>query len=449
MSDDELTTRPLGPVPTLDLSGVELVVVDGEGSSRRHAVTQARVRIGTSPHSDLQLRDPAVSRFHCEIRLRSDGARIVDTHSTNGTFVDGVRIFEAMLAPGATVRVGGTSIRVEFDDRELHLPISRLDRFGPLLGGSLEMRRLYSILERIAGTESTVLIGGETGTGKELVARAIHEASRRADGPFVVVDCGALAEHLVESELFGHVRGAFTGAQADRKGLLEHAKGGTLLLDEVGELALPMQPKLLRALETREVRRVGSNESRPIDVRVLAATHRPLDRAVNEGAFREDLYYRLAVVEVLLPALRARRTDLPLLASHFYERFAGHPGPVPDALLAALATKSWAGNVRELRNFVERWVSLGVGSGAPDDAKSATEPAHDPDAPVPVELPLREARAAWAERFEGVYVRALLARVGGNVTRAAEMAGVNRRTMQRMIAAVTARRLTPEDEDPA
>jgi DNA-binding NtrC family response regulator len=309
------------------------------------------------------------------------------------------------------------------------------------------MRRISTLRpsKRAARSDVTVLVQGETGTGKDVVARALHAASPRKNGPFVAIDCGSIAENLVESELFGHARGAFSGAVGERTGLFEEANGGTLFLDEVGELPLALQPKLLRALETREVRRVGSNAARKVDVRVVAATNRPLARAVNEGTFREDLFYRLAVVEVHLPPLRARREDIPALAQHFHDRITGSPAPLPEALLKSLLDRGWPGNVRELRNFVERIVSLGwmpsTSDGAPsppEAPKASATTARDPSieiAPlISTELPLKEAREQWNARFEQLYLRALLARTGGNVRRAAELAGVNRRWLQRLLA---------------
>jgi transcriptional regulator with GAF, ATPase, and Fis domain len=250
----------------------------------------------------------------------------------------------------------------------------------------------------------------------------------------VPVDCGAIAATLIESELFGHARGAFSGAVSDRKGLFEEAHGGTLFLDEIGELPVSLQPRLLRALETREVRRVGSNVARTVDVRVVAATNRSLARAVNEGAFREDLYYRLAVVEIELPPLRARREDIPMLAAEFNERFAGADAVIPPEVVASLLHRSWPGNVRELRNFVERGASIGWMMPG-----RATEPP-PPEVPAAFEAiieadrPLADARSRFVALFERAYVQKLLRATGGNVTRAAELAGVNRRTIQRLVA---------------
>jgi transcriptional regulator with PAS, ATPase and Fis domain len=302
------------------------------------------------------------------------------------------------------------------------------------VGASFEMRRVYAMLERVCASDTTVLVQGETGTGKDVVARSIHAASKRAEGPFIPIDCGAIPEALFESELFGHVRGAFSGASVSRKGVIEEAHGGTLFLDEIGELPLLLQPKLLRAIETRAVRAVGANVSQPVDVRIIAATNRPLARSVNEGAFREDLYYRLAVVEIALPPLRARREDIAALANHFFRSFGGQ-GELPPSYVAALSQRGLPGNVRELRNLVERAMLLGT-IGHPQPPTPPTPPAaRGPiDALVQLNLPLKEARQAWTANFEHVYVKAVLERTRGNVTHAAELAGVSRRFLQRLAA---------------
>lgn len=445
-TDDTATTVLGDNAPTVPLAGIELLVVEGPDRGARARVSGGVTRIGTAATSQLRLTDRTVSRVHCELRLRTGAVQIVDAGSTNGTFAEGVRITDAELTPGAVFRLGATAIRLEGSDVPTRVAISHRDHFGALLGGSVAMRRVYAVLERLAQTDTTALIHGETGTGKELAARAVHEASRRSRGPFVTVDCGAIAENLIESELFGHVRGAFSGAMNDRKGLFEEAHGGTLFLDEIGELPLSLQPKLLRALEAREVRRVGANSGRSVDVRVLAATHRSLARSVNEGSFREDLYYRLAVIEVELPPLRARREDLSILSQRFYERFTGNDEPIPDSLLGAIHSRAWTGNVRELRNFVERCVTLGGAGG--DAPASSVRPPPSLDPLVPIHLPLKEAREAWMNQFERRYVEALLRQTGGNVTRAAEMAGVHRRSLQRLIASLGGRiaeSIAPED----
>ena len=440
MSDDremDVTERVVFEPEGLRILSVELAVVDGPSRGRRVAVADGVARVGAAPGNLLRLADPTVSRVHCEIRVRPDGILVRDCGSTNGTYVEGVRLREGEVRPGAIVRVGASAFRIEASGGEAFLPVSDRVSFGECVGGSLEMRRLYSTLERVAPTTSTVLIEGETGTGKDVVARSLHRASARAGGPFVPIDCGAIPVTLIESELFGHVRGAFSGAQTDRRGVFEEADRGTLFLDEIGELPLHVQPKLLRAIEARAVRRLGSNVERPIDVRIVAATNRSLARCVNEGTFREDLYYRLAVVEVTLPPLRARRDDIATLARHFYERLGGG-APLTPEFIATITGRGWPGNVRELRNFIERSVSLGLvtesspagGVARPRDAlaQSALE------ALVPLHLPLKEARDAWTESFESIYTRSLLKKTGGNLTRAAELAGVNRRFMQRLVA---------------
>jgi transcriptional regulator with PAS, ATPase and Fis domain len=441
-----MQTHVIAPQQSLELASVELVVIDGPDRGKKLVVAEATAVVGTAPSAQLRLTDPTVSRLHCEVQLRSEGVRLIDTASTNGTFVDGVRVRDAYLSSGSTLRLGGTALRAQLGTEPFRLPLSARDRFGPLLGGSVEMRRVYAILERVAPTETTVLIQGETGTGKEVVARAIHDASARAKAPFVAVDCGAIADNLIESELFGHVRGAFSGAMSDREGLFEEADHGTLFLDEIGELPLPLQPKLLRALEGRQVRRVGSNSMRPIDVRVVAATNRPLAQAVNLGTFREDLYYRLAVVDLALPPLRARREDIPGLAQHFLERFAGTSQLPPD-LLATLLSRSWPGNVRELRNYIEQRVSVGLTSD-PASVRQPPRVALPPalEALVPSDLPLKDAREAWMESFERSYVRTLLKKSGGNITRAAELAGVNRRFLYRLMERLG---MGPSEEPPS
>jgi transcriptional regulator with PAS, ATPase and Fis domain len=434
------------PIPTIDL-----VVVAGPDAGKRVHVEGAAARIGTHRSCELCLTDRTVSRLHCEISLHPGTVTMQDYGSTNGTYVDGRRVRDIDLGLGATIQLGETSIRIDAAAAAGSVPLSTADRFGDLVGGSAEMRRVYAVLERLARTDTTVLILGETGTGKEVVARSLHEASDRARRPFVTLDCGAIPESLIESELFGHVRGAFTGATGDRLGVFEEANGGTLFIDEIGELPLLMQPKLLRALESRRVRRVGATPHIPIDVRVIAATNRSLYQAVNQGTFRDDLYYRLAVVEVELPPLRARMEDIPLLAAHFLERLTGAPSTPPQEMLATLVARPWPGNVRELRNVIERSLSLGWQATAatlrPHEAQKSAGSGAAGGPSIPTDLPLKEARLAWVEQFETVYVRALLDKTQGNVTRAAAMAGVNRRFLQRMMARLGIRGTEADPED--
>jgi transcriptional regulator with PAS, ATPase and Fis domain len=431
------TTRVAPPSRELRIWSVDLIVIEGPSRGERTTVSGGGAKVGSAPGNALTLADPTVSRVHCELQVRRDTITLRDFGSTNGTIASGVRVRDADIAPGTIVRVGASAFRVDVGDEPAFVEIADREAFGELVGRSLEMRRVYAILERVAATDATVLVQGETGTGKDVLARSLHAASPRASGPFVAVDCGAIPENLVESELFGHVRGAFTGAQNDRKGVFEEAHGGTLFLDEIGEMPIAMQPKLLRAIESRTIRRVGSSVAKPVDVRIVAATNRPLARAVNEGLFREDLYYRLAVVEIELPPLRARPDDIPLLARHFYRRLAGAGAELPSEFTARLVGRGWPGNVRELRNVIERSVSLGLIAEATRPPRSVPLSGLAPasiESVVALHLPLKEARQAWTESFESVYVRTLLRELGGNVTHAAERAGVSRRFLQRLVA---------------
>jgi DNA-binding NtrC family response regulator len=305
---------------------------------------------------------------------------------------------------------------------------------GPaLIAQSAAMRPVLELIARVGPSDANVLITGENGTGKGLVAQAIHAVSARGTRPFISVNMGGLPEGVFESELFGHVRGAFTGATSNRRGLFEEAAGGTIFLDEIGELPLSLQPKLLRALEGREVRPVGSNAPRAIDVRVVAATNRRLARAVNDGSFREDLYYRLAVVEIVLPPLRDRAEDIVTLANLFHAGITGADGTLSPQVLESLRSRSWPGNVRELRNFVERSALLGWTTPEPVEAPPAPAPATSLEALASADLPLKEARDHCLVRFEALYITALLRKTRGNVTRAAGLAGVSRRYLHRLI----------------
>jgi DNA-binding NtrC family response regulator len=424
-----VSTDVLPEPPTVQFAHAIVRVTTGPDAGKQCRLEPGTTRVGTAPSCALRLTDPAVSRLHCELRVEPAGVRVVDSGSTNGTRVDGLDIVEARLRNSARIELGNTALALEIHSEPLEVTLAPRDHFGRMLGISAAMRSVFQLMATVAPTNATVLFQGETGTGKELAAQAIHESSRRAEGPFVAVDCGAIAEHLIESELFGHLRGAFTGATGDRRGLFEEASGGTLFLDEIGELPVSLQPKLLRALEEREVRPVGSNTPRPVDVRVIAATNRPLASAVNAGAFREDLYYRLAVFEIVLPPLRERREDLDFLAEAFYANITGKPGHLAPELLASIRSRSWPGNVRELRNFIERSAILGLGPGQPSPAASASLEIF-----ASADLPLKEARERCMAQFEAQYVTSLLRRTGGNVTRAAEIAGVSRRYLHKLIS---------------
>ncbi len=428
-----------------------------DDSGPRSANVDRRCVLGSAPHCDIIIADQAVSRVHAEIEPRDEGIWVRDLNSRNGTFVEGVRVESACVLHGFTIRVGATDLLVNYANAE-HKPVESWpsDRFGPLMGRSQMMRELFATLARLSPLESCIMITGETGTGKELVARAIHQASLRAAGPFVVVDCATLSESLIEAELFGHTKGAFTGALMSRAGAIESADGGTVFLDEIGELPIGMQPKLLRVLESSTVRRIGESKHRSVNVRFVTATHRDLLSMVNRAEFREDLYFRLAVLPVRVPSLRERVEDINLLLEHFAD---GPPEWLTPSLLRALERRPWRGNVRELRNFAERAraigpteaLSLSVESSdlrepitaiiqrPPDITMRVTPPpgptpqnAITADAPSFAQ-PFRTFKEQWMGHGERAFLRILLERHGNNVAAAAKDAGIDRTHMYRLM----------------
>jgi transcriptional regulator with PAS, ATPase and Fis domain len=383
------------------------------------------------------LEDRAVSRIHCEIRSDAAGHSVHDLGSTNGTFVDGYRAVGIFLRPTSLIRVGETEIGFRILAEVAEIASSPSPRFGSVVGESVAMREVFAVLERAAATPATILLEGESGTGKEVVARSIHERSHRAGGPFEVFDCGAVPATLVESELFGHERGAFTGATERRIGLMEAASGGTLFVDELGELPLELQPKLLRVLERREIRRLGGTEVVPVDVRVIAATNRDLSHEVNRGAFREDLYYRVAVVRVCLPPLRDRREDIRPLAEHFIRRALPGDGEA-DRVIATIGEPDWGrllahpwrGNVRELRNVIERSLALGEAQLTPYEPSGRGRP---PALDIDLDRPFVLHKGEIVDAFERAYLLGQLARHDGNVSRAARAAGLERMNFKRAL----------------
>jgi two-component system response regulator GlrR len=394
-----------------------------EWSVSQHAV------IGSSPSADVVVSDATVSKLHADVDPREDGIWVRDLGSRNGTYIEGILVRDGAVPEGGGVRVGSTLLTMQREPEAKVVDLWPEDRFGKLIGRSTAMRELFATLSRVAAADSCVLIQGETGTGKELVANAIHEASSRATGPFVVVDCGALPENLLETELFGHARGAFTGADSAREGAIEAADGGTVFLDEIGEIPLHVQPKLLRVLEARTIRRIGEAQHRNVDVRFVAATHRNLRAMVNAGSFREDLYFRLSVLPVNVPPLRERAEDIPVLAQAF---LAARGAEWPEgARLGELTERRWLGNVRELRTFVERAVIFGAEKAlAMTGSLPSTQSEGDGAA---LERPLKEAREVWMDRFERAYVGQLLEHHHRNVAQAAQAAGVHRTYLYRLI----------------
>ncbi len=414
-----------------------VTVVDGVERDTRVLSQSDELSIGTNEGNDLRLSDPSVSRHHCALRVTERGVEVRDLGSRNGTFVGDVEIAAVYVKKDARIRIGQTTLDLEILDHDLEQPIATDERLGPLIGGSAAMRRLYPLIEQCGRGTATVLITGETGTGKELIAEAIHGASDRRRGPFVVIDCSALSHDLAESELFGHEPGAFTGADTLRIGAFESADGGTIFLDEIGELPLAMQPLLLRVLENRTIRRIGSNTQRNVDVRVVAASHRDLRELVNHKRFRPDLFYRINVIRLVVPPLRDRTVDIAPLATHFWRTF--RSDVPPTALLDQLARQSWPGNVRELRNAVERAALIGW------------SPEH---APAPVEelsyLQAKE-RAQW--EWEKGWIERLLNAHAGNLSRAARAARMGRSRLRELarrhgvITRASAPDLRDDDDD--
>lgn len=400
--------------------------------------------IGSGVGSDLLVADRQVSRRHCELKLTPRGIVLRDLGSKNGTFIDHVPIIEAILDFGRVARIGNSQFTASAAGTPAIVPLSMGGRFGEAVGNSIVMRALFAKLERASATAETILLLGESGTGKEVLARAVHEASPRKNAPFVVLDCGAVSPALLEAELFGHTRGAFTGAATARTGLLEEAGHGTLFIDEIGEMPLELQPKLLRALEAREIRRLGSAEARPLHARVIAATHRNLRANMANGSFREDLYYRLAVVEMHVPALRDRKEDIPLLVEHLLQK--QQPGirisALPPQAMNLLMAHDWPGNVRELRNAVtrlllfpdlvgdmfdnkERSIANRGSESAPSDSRGNVQ--------ALLKLSLKEMREVALEQIEARYLAEKLRLHRFNISRMAEDIGVSRTLVYRLL----------------
>jgi DNA-binding NtrC family response regulator len=450
-----------------------------ENPSREWTFEKEEIRIGSMSDNDVVLDDDTVSRYHCRITQEDNGYVLLDQRSTNGTFINKVRIREAFVKSGSIISVGQSQLRFNAREEEVEIVPSRADRCGGLIGGNARMREIYSIIEKIAPTATTVVIDGETGTGKEVVAQAIHSLSPRSRNELVVFDCGAVPPNLIESELFGHEKGSFTGAVMTRQGLFEQADGSTLFLDELGELPLDLQPKLLRALEQREVRRVGSAKASKVDVRIIAATNRNLEEEVRAGRFRQDLFYRLSVVRLHLPSLHDRADDIPLLIQHFLETGAFNRKPnapsvrgVSRDAIVALQNYPWPGNVRELVNVVERAVSFCDHdtielSDLPDYVRAAKPPppreppsarraatapagalngstplvSMNPNAPAPAPpeellaegVTFKDAKERWVASFERDYILQLLRRNNGNISHAARAADIDRKYFRKLM----------------
>jgi DNA-binding NtrC family response regulator len=425
---------------TLKLRRCRLQVSAGPDEGRALVSDKERLRCGAHPSNDLVLvEDRTASRHHFEIQFTERGWLLVDLNSTNGTFLDGRRIERAYLSPGSQIRAGSSVLAFSPLDEEVTVEPDGDSELCGMVGQSVKMRQIFGLIKKIAPMDVSVIIQGETGTGKELVSRAIHELSGRARGPMVVLDCGAIPPNLIESELFGHEKGAFTGAVTSRPGAFERAHGGTIFLDELGELRLDLQPKLLRVLENREVRRVGGNDVIEVDCRVIAATNRDLVKEIAAGNFREDLYFRLSVINIHLPSLRQRRDDIPLIlkraladpevvARHGRKRFS------PEAL-GLLMAYGWPGNVRELVNVLSHVLTFSEGEEIllvhlPPRVRGQ---AREGPLPFNEHLSYKDAKEQLLENFEREYVTSVLARCEGNLSRAARESGLHRKSIERLV----------------
>ncbi len=413
--------------------GVFLAIAGPDRGDSTSIRENQEVYFGSSPDCEMRLTDKTVSRRHLKAILQDNKAILIDQGSTNGTFIHGSRFKEIEIGHGSEFKLGRTVIKYLPEEEVVEPEPSAEQCFGQLVGGDTKIRQLFKLMADISPTDATCLIEGETGTGKELIAEEIHNHSSRKNGPFVVFDCGSVPRELIESALFGHLKGSFTGAVSDRKGAFAEAHGGTIFLDEIGEMALDLQPSLLRVLDKRAIRRVGSNTYDKIDVRVVAATNRDLRQEVQDKKFREDLYYRLAVIRVSVPPLRERGSDIATLIQYFIDRFSGNRRlAITPEDMQTLRRYTWPGNVRELRNAIERACLLANGDYISlDDALQ-----HDDSAPamgVRTDLPFKEAKGQLVEMFEREYIEDLMARHSMNLSSAAREAQIDRKHLRELI----------------
>ncbi|MGV3620041.1 MAG: sigma 54-interacting transcriptional regulator [Archangium sp.] len=412
-----------------------LVLVSGPQTGQSFPIGQS-LRIGKAPDNDVVLDHPTVSRNHLTVRRQGDAFLVQDQGSTNGTFIDGAQVKEGFLRAGALLEVGDVQLRFQPMIKSLDISPTATDRLGDLVGKSVPMRQIFALIQRIAPTDSTLLLIGETGCGKGAASRTIHKLSPRATGPFVTFDCASVSENLIESELFGHEKGAFTGAVAQRVGCLERADGGTLFLDEIDDLPLDLQPKLLRALEDREFRRLGQNgAAHKFDTRVIAASKKDLWAETQAGRFREDLYFRLSVFTLTLPTLRDRKEDLPLLV----DALSGGNlwGRLSEKQRDQFLSHTWPGNVRELRNAVERLKHV---ADIPELASenflreySGPDKQDGESLPVSYAGPFKDVKDDLIRAFEREYLTRLLSKTRNNIAKAARDAGLDRKHLYSLL----------------
>jgi two-component system, NtrC family, response regulator GlrR len=441
LAEQTLAFEPVKHLFESHVRRFRLAVVKGPQGGVSWESGTDRCSIGSHPSNDLVISDPTVSRFHCEVQVSESGARVRDLDSRNGTILDGVQVIEGFARSGSLIRMGATVVQFQLSAESNPIPLSERTTFGSLVGASVSMLRVFGLLERAASSDSTVLLEGETGTGKGQMAQSIHRHSARKKAPFQTIDCSSIPANLLESELFGHEKGAFSGATERREGIFESANGGTIFLDEIGEMPQDLQPKLLRVLEDRVIRRIGSNQERAVNVRVIAATNRDLRAEVNLGRFRSDLYFRIAVLKVSIPPLRQRPEDIPSLVDHILRSFGASetvmaPFRRPE-FLGQLQRSAWPGNVRELRNYLERCLvfedalpmsdAMDVGGGEHGNGLNESSPSSPSGVPaVDSNVPFVEARRRAMGEWERHYLEELLQQHGGKMSQAAAAAGINR-----------------------
>jgi DNA-binding NtrC family response regulator len=441
--DHTKTVFLVSEVEKISAPRFQLTVSKGAAKGREITWDGLILRVGSAPDNDLVLDDETVSRNHFRIELDPRGHRIVDLDSKNGVVVDSIAVKDAYLPPSCKLIAGDSILKYKEARETVEVELTTGNRLGDLIGCSRAMRHLFALVQRVANTKATVLIEGESGTGKELTAQALHDLSSRRDGPFEILDCSAIPESIIESELFGHVKGAYTGAVGARKGAIESAAGGTLFLDEIGELPLALQGKVLRLIERKEIKPVGGDSSHRVDVRIVAATNRNLRDEVSKGNFRDDLYYRLAVVKLRLPPLRERPEDIPPLVDHFLDMFSRRDGQrytVNHSMLKRLTTYDFPGNVREMRNLLER--SCLLSDGVELEVEPGTRPPVQPagaDFSSLLGLPYKEAKDALVSSFEEKYWSRLLDQCAGNISEAARQGGIHRKSLEYLL-----KKLRPE-----
>ncbi len=404
---------------SISVERIKLTVTTPDQKKENFTLRRTETVIGQAESCDVEINDSFISRRHC--RLINKGSRIMlmDLGSTNGTYVEGVRVDNVSLPLEGSFKIGKSTIDYKLDRHFEIVSPSLETSLGPMIGASEKMREIFSLIEKVAPSDATVLITGESGTGKDLAARLLHQMSHRAEKPFISINCGAIPASIIESQLFGHEKGSFTGAIERMSGLIEQANGGTLFLDEIGEMPLELQTRLLQVIESKKVRRIGGKEEIEVDFRLIAATNKELQRLAADGRFREDLFYRLYVIPIHLTPLRERGDDLKILAQRFIKDLSVPRAmtKLTDAAIEKLASHDWPGNVRELKNVIQRAILFSTSTTL--DAKDISY--------APIET--KAAGDANLENKERDTIIASLIKFGGNQTKAATELGIARTTL--------------------